>query len=212
MGKVKKYFRLPLFVMILSILSVWLIIITKGEMPFLDQVTRDFVNIVSHSKLYVLARWITELGSRTFLISFTIMMGLFLWWLYNDWVPAFIFSSGTLFSHLLNVFIKTVVARERPRIYIAANAEGYSFPSGHAMISMVCYGLLMYFLQKRLSTQKSIILIQVIFSLLIFSIGISRYIINVHYLTDVLFGFALGYVLLISFIFGYKWIEGRNKF
>src|SRR5699024_3922258 len=81
---------------------------------------------------------------------FTIVMGIFLWWLYDDWFPSFIFSGGTLMSYLLNEMIKLIVVRERPSMNVDAHAIGYSFPSGHAMISMVCYGLFIYFLRKKL--------------------------------------------------------------
>lgn len=209
MNKLKVFF---LFLITLTMLLLWSATIMKGEMPYIDQWTRGFVYSVSTSKLYVFARWVTELGSSTFLIPFTVVIGVFLWWFDRDWLASLIFSGGTLISYLLNMFIKMIVARERPRIDISASAEGYSFPSGHAMISIVCYGLLMYFLQKKLSTRKSVLIVQISFAFIIFMIGMSRYVINVHYLTDVLFGFACGYLLLISFIYIYKRIERRKDF
>src|SRR5690625_1691475 len=206
----KKYLKFFLLIIVFFIVSIWVITIIQGKMPYTDQWTRRFVESLAHSKLYIYARWITELGSYTFLIPFTIVMGILLWRIYCDWFPAFIFSGGTLMSHLLNVFVKNLVTRGRLSIFIEAHAIGYSFPSGHAMISIVCYGLLIYFLQKKLTNRKHIILMQIGFSLLIFLIGMSRYIINVHYLTDVLSGFGFGYVLLMCFIYIFERIQHLN--
>src|SRR5690625_7983879 len=107
---------------------------------------------------------------------------------------------GTLGSHVFNLFVKQLRARERPRIYVEANAEGFSFPSGHSMIPMVCYGLVMYFIVKKIPSMKIAMIVKIGFSLLIFLIGISRYLINVHYLTYVLTGFMVVYLLLFIVI------------
>nr|WP_280922962.1 phosphatase PAP2 family protein [Virgibacillus litoralis] len=121
-----------------------------------------------------------------------------------------VFGVGTLTSHGLNILIKRLVERERPSILVAANAEGYSFPSGHAMISMVCYGLLAYFITKNLKSAKATFAVQFLFALLIFLIGISRYMINVHYLTDVLAGFIFGFIFLVGLIYLYELIRNRR--
>jgi len=212
MNKIKTYIYFSLVAIIFMILSIWLIKIFNGEMPYVDQWTRSFVHTIAESQLYEFAYWVTKLGSQTFLIPFTIVMGIFLWWLYDDWFPSFIFSGGTLMSYLLNEMIKLIVVRERPSMNVDAHAIGYSFPSGHAMISMVCYGLFIYFLRKKLSSKKINDILLICFSSLIFLIGMSRYIINVHYLTDVFSGFTIGFLLFICFIYLYEWIEEHHRF
>jgi len=207
MRKVRVPSLLFILAIFLGILSFWINTIVSGNMPFVDQWTREFVSFIAHSRLYNFALLVTELGSSYFLIPFTMIMGILLLLLYRDWLPALVFSGGTLISHLLNQFLKVVVARERPSINIEANAEGYSFPSGHAMISLVCYGLLLYFLEQKLVTKKVIFSVRIFFYTLIIFIGLSRYIINVHYLTDVITGFIAGYMLLICFIYAFNWIQ-----
>src|SRR5690625_8012273 len=98
-------------------------------------------------------------------------MSLFLWYLFRDWLAGFLFAGGTLGSHLLNTLIKGLVERERPRILLEANAEGYSFPSGHAMTSLVCYGLFVYFIVKKSTSQKAVLSIKIAFALLVILIG-----------------------------------------
>lgn len=200
----RSYLLLLFSIFVFGLLINWVIKIVKGAVPYTDQWTKEFVEAMADSHVYTIARWITELGSASFLVPFTIIIGLLLWWTFRDFLPALLFSGGALASHLANVIIKELVARERPRIFIEANAEGYSFPSGHAMLSMVCYGLLAYFMTQIITSKKAKLGIKVIFGVLIFLIGVSRVIINVHYLTDVIIGFVLGFLCLIGLIYTYK--------
>ncbi len=128
--------------------GIWIVRIISGQQLYMDQLTRAYVEELAGTNTYTIFRWITELGSGTFLIPFVVIMSMVLWRLFRDWLPAVVFGLGTLSSYGLNILIKQLVERERPSIFIAANAEGYSFPSGHAMIPMVCYGFLAYLLGK----------------------------------------------------------------
>ncbi len=210
MNKKQSYIYLFLLAFIFILITDWIVTIMKGEIPYVDRWTRNFVELVADSNTYTFARWITELGSKSFLIPFTIVMGLILIVLFRDWLPALLFASGTLISYLLNMLIKVLVGRERPSIFIEANAEGFSFPSGHSMITMVCYGFLMYLFAKKVSSTPIKIMIQASFSLLIFLIGISRYIINVHFLTDIIAGFTFGFMILLSLISLYEYVDKRR--
>lgn len=200
-----------LLVLVLFTIGTWVAKIINGELPYVDQWTRALVERFDDTYVYTIFRWVTELGSQSFLIPFIIIMAFILWLLFRNYLPALIFAGGTLMSHLLNVLIKNIVARERPSISIAANAEGHSFPSGHAMLSMVCYGLLVYFLSKKVSSTKRVFVIQLFFALLIFLIGLSRFFINVHYLTDIMAGFFIGYLCLIGLVYLYEFIQKRQN-
>ncbi|WP_246206722.1 phosphatase PAP2 family protein [Virgibacillus ihumii] len=204
-----------LFVILFSIMAVitgtWIVKLVNGYVLYVDQWTRELVSELAGSYVFTIFRWITELGSGTFLTPFTIIMSIVLWRLYHDWLVAVIFGLGTLSSHGLNVLIKILVERDRPSIFAAADAEGYSFPSGHAMMSTVCYGLLSYFLAKKIENNTASAIMYVGFLLLIFLIGISRYIINVHYLTDVLGGFFFGSLCLCALVLIYKAVQKKRS-
>jgi len=203
----RNYFVLFLLMALLLAIGIWVFRIISGKVLYVDQLTRDFVEKLDDTAVFTFFRWVTELGAGTFLTPFTILMALVLWFLFRDWLPALVFALGTLSSHGLNILIKHLVERERPSIFVAANAEGFSFPSGHAMIPMVCYGLLAYFLAKKLTSSRAVLIAQISLALLVFMIGISRYIINVHYLTDVLAGFIFGFIYLIGLIYLYEWLQ-----
>ena len=45
---------------------------------------------------------------------------------------------------LLNILLKNIVQRPRPTDYRLIEEAGYSFPSGHSMISMAFYGFIIF--------------------------------------------------------------------
>src|SRR5690625_3804642 len=104
MNKNQFYIYFSLLIFTLIVISNWIITIIKGEIPYVDQWTRDLVESVSGSTIYTMARWITELGSEAFLVPFTVIMGLILLVMFRDWLPALLFAGGTLMSHLLNMW------------------------------------------------------------------------------------------------------------
>src|SRR5690625_3141963 len=185
----------------------WIVRIKNGEMPRFDIWTRPYVETVAETKVYTLFRWITELGSFHFVFPLTIIGLILFWIIFRDYVPAAIFGLGVLCTHLLNKLIKELVARERPSISVLLNAEGYSFPSGHSMVTIVCYGLLAYLIGLTLSSKRSKLILYIIFGSIIFLIGFSRYILNVHYLTDIISGFLIGSIVLYFFIYLYQKIN-----
>ena len=54
-----------------------------------------------------------------------------------------VYPMGILITHLVNKGIKEIVKRERPSLNEALDALGYSFPSGHAMLSIMTFDFLL---------------------------------------------------------------------
>src|SRR5699024_8804379 len=77
------------------------------------------------------------------------------------------------------------------------------------MISLVCYGLFTYFITEKISSKKLKLCVNLASAILIFMIGMSRFIINVHYLTDVLTGFMFGLIMLMVIIYIHKYVVHR---
>ncbi|HLO51104.1 MAG TPA: phosphatase PAP2 family protein [Kamptonema sp.] len=99
----------------------------------------------------------------------------------------------------LNTLLKQLFARDRPQLWErVVDVRFYSFPSGHAMISMVIYGLLGYFLISRFPRWRW--LIATLTVLLVTAIGFSRLYLGVHWPTDVIAGYTAGMVWLIACI------------
>ncbi|HUU40287.1 MAG TPA: bifunctional DedA family/phosphatase PAP2 family protein, partial [Desulfatiglandales bacterium] len=134
---------------------------------------------------------ITSLGG-IYTISITIGI-IFAYLLHRkDWWNLFSLFLVAGLGQILLVLLKFFFHRPRP-IQQLAMAHGYSFPSGHAFTAMIVYGFLIYITWKLI---KSEVLRFVIFSLsaiVIILVGISRIYLNVHWLTDVLGGYAAGF-------------------
>ncbi len=105
--------------------------------------------------------------------------------------------SNLVIITLLNQLLKRVFRRLRP-INGIISEFGYSFPSGHSMVSMAFYGFLIYLLYKSNFKYKNIFIGLLI--VLILLIGISRIYLGVHYPTDVFGGFLLSISYLLLFI------------
>lgn len=112
----------------------------------------------------------------------------------------------------LNVWLKQLFSRPRPMLWERLVDVGqYSFPSGHAMVSMVIYGFIGYLLATRFARHRVWIVSLTV--LLILAIGFSRMYLGVHWPTDVAAGYAAGLVWLIACIFSLKiWRKHRSKY
>ncbi|RAM49488.1 MAG: phosphoesterase [Hapalosiphonaceae cyanobacterium JJU2] len=95
----------------------------------------------------------------------------------------------------LNIFLKELFCRARPALWDhLVNVGHYSFPSGHAMVSMVIYGFIGYTLAKQFPQHQRLIFAST--AGLISAIGLTRLYLGVHWPTDVLVGYAVGLVWL----------------
>ncbi|MCX7596451.1 MAG: phosphatase PAP2 family protein [Fischerella sp.] len=99
----------------------------------------------------------------------------------------------------LNILLKELFCRKRPALWnYIVNVRHYSFPSGHAMVSIVIYGFLSYLLAKQFPRYRKPIL--ALTAILIVAIGFSRLYLGVHWPADVVAGYAAGLVWLTACI------------
>lgn len=104
---------------------------------------------------------------------------------------------------LLDVALKAVFHRTRPTWDVPLlTPRGWSFPSGHAMGSVVAYGMLTYLLVRDPKGSPPRIAIVAGAVTLVLLIGLSRMYLGVHYLSDVIGGYAAGTVWLAACITG----------
>ena len=144
-----------------------------------------------------IAKFISNFAGKYWLIGFSI--GLFII-LKNKIISVFILLNLG-FSALLNFIIKNIIQRPRPPIeYRLAEESGYSFPSGHAMVSMAYYGVLIYLIYKNIKNKYLKTLLILLLSIIIITIGISRIYLRVHYTSDVIAGYLLAISYLIIYI------------
>lgn len=107
----------------------------------------------------------------------------------------------------INVLMKELFRRPRPLDPLLAEASGLSFPSGHAMLAVSFYGLLIYLVWRNIKNQFLRLGLTISLIVLIFLIGFSRIYLRVHYASDVLAGFAVGGMWVIISITLLRQIE-----
>jgi membrane-associated phospholipid phosphatase len=95
--------------------------------------------------------------------------------------------------------LKLFFAKPRPQLWTPLVVEpSYSFPSGHALGSVVVYGFLAFLLASRYPNYRRVI--YPIAIVMMGAIGLSRLFLGVHYPTDVIAGYAVGLLWLITCI------------
>ncbi|MDQ6737930.1 MAG: phosphatase PAP2 family protein [Gemmatimonadota bacterium] len=135
---------------------------------------------------------LTALGTGTVVIMMTVVAGMFLA-LTGQRRPAILLVAATIGGMALNLVLKLHYHRPRPHIFAwATNVVSSSFPSGHAMNSVIVYGTIAY-LAARLSPSWWLrALTQLIAILVIVGICTSRVYLGVHYPSDVVGGAIIG--------------------
>lgn len=149
-----------------------------------------------------IAKFITNFGGAIFLIVLTIALIILI---KNKKIGLSIFSNLVIVT-ILNQSLKRILQRPRPTEYRIIEETGYSFPSGHSMVSMAFYGYLIYLIYKYVKNKYIKWISIVLLSILICAIGISRIYLGVHYTSDVLGGFFISISYLIIYI------SATNKF
>ena len=143
-----------------------------------------------------IAKFITNLGGAIFLIVLTVLLFILI---KNKKIGASILGNLVIVT-ALNQLLKFILHRPRPTKYRIIEAIGYSFPSGHSMVSMAFYGYLMYLAYKYIKNKYLKWTIIIVLSLLICLIGTSRIYLGVHYTSDVLGGFLISISYLVIYI------------
>lgn len=139
-----------------------------------------------------LFRGITWLGNFTTLLVVTLLaIGIFL--RRRERTDAVFVGLAFLGAQVLSSGMKLGFRRERPFFSDPlATERTYSFPSGHALVSLAVYGSIALVLARRLPTRGERVLLLAGAGILVLAIGFSRLYLGVHFLSDVLAGYAAG--------------------
>lgn len=139
----------------------------------------------------------TQIGGPIGLAILTLGVSALLWTRRHRGLAAYVVVCGAM-GGLLNLGLKAMFARARPDLAEALRqAHGYSFPSGHAMGSMMLLGAFAYVLARtkgpwRLRSATIALLIASIVA-----VGLSRVYLGVHWISDIAAGYAAGFVWLV---------------
>ncbi len=196
----KRVFLFSSFFIVLSILVMMELTMTLDNgfyQFFVSHQTQTTVNI---------AKILSFFGSTKGLIAVCLV----LIFLLPDNKKRFYSLLSLLLSGILIILTKNIFTRTRPLIGQQLLSD-YSFPSGHTFGATVFYGLLLYYVSSsKLDKQKKTIL-SIFLSLFVVAIAMSRIVLGVHYVTDILGGFFLGVVVLSFLIYLYEKDKRKEK-
>ena len=159
---------------------------------------------------------ITDLGSPVTLMAVGVIVAV-VYGRRRQWLSLATWIVALGGGELLNLLLKAIVVRPRPVFahpWLLARTS--SFPSCHAMLSLIAYGMLGYFALLRLRSWRMRTAVVCGVMLLVLLIGFSRLYLGVHYFSDVIAGFAAGGVWLSTCITGMELVRrgdlgGRNQ-
>lgn len=186
----------------ISCILIFLVIaifVVKKDSLYIDRLGYNFVSSFISDFRTPIVRFITYLGGAQLVIPlFAIVLIVFV--CMGRKRDTLLLGLCLFFQTLLNYILKHIFRRTRPSVLRLIKQGGYSFPSGHTMISSAFYGYLMYIVYKNVKNKYLKWGLIIFLSILVFMIGCSRIYLGVHYTSDVLAGFFISIAYLIIFI------------
>lgn len=143
-----------------------------------------------------------NLGEIKFIIVATVIMLLYIAIFKKDFRGVLFVLLTVGVGNGLNQLLKRIFARPRPEI--EDQLSSFSFPSGHAQISVLFFLTLAYLISIWLKNKKWKFTTYGLMLVLIFLIGLSRIAEGRHYATDVLAGWSIGYTWFIICVLWYE--------
>ncbi|RSL33993.1 phosphatase PAP2 family protein [Salibacterium salarium] len=186
--------------------------VLEEEKFIIDRHGAAFINSIQAPWLSQTMGWITELGSVTWLVTASLLVCVLIFFVYKRrmWRILY-FATAMIGISVLTKLLKLTFERRRPDLLEEFDGTGFSFPSGHSTGPIVFYGFLIYLVAKSQWSSWIKWILSGVLSTLVLLIGFSRVYLSVHYVTDVLAGFALGLSWLLICILVLEYTLWRRK-
>lgn len=167
------------------------------EMPWLTPVMKAF----------------TWIGSMYFVVPFTLIAFILLFFIYQKRHLAFLVVTVMAGTILLNRLLKDYFNRERPEIHRIMDVTGFSFPSNHAMMALSLYTIIAYIVWRKVKSTRNRVFLVLFTAFMISIISISRIYLGVHYPSDIVGGLAASglWVIIVIVIYGIFQNRRENK-
>jgi len=192
-NKTTYYWLLAASLLLLAVI-IYIVFITGNTT--LDEEVFGFIGPHRTAGRTSLMKSVSLLANHNFLIPANMLFIIYFVTRKNKW-GAITVATVALSSLALMSLLKNVIGRHRPAEPLVQGITNYSFPSGHAFMGVVFYGLLIGWAATVINNKWQRRIVISFFIALLLLIGFSRIYLRVHYTTDVLAGFSIGITWLL---------------
>ncbi len=163
-------------------------LLARGTARF-DSSVRGLIHEYASPPVTAVFRFVTNLGDWPVIMAGTLALFFFFWYRRDRDHVRLLLATMTG-AGILDGVLKLAFHRLRPDPFFGAKPTTYSFPSGHALISLCFYGLIAGMLSFQLEKRWQRVLVWCAAVLIIGLVGISRIYLGVHWPSDVLAGYS----------------------
>jgi undecaprenyl-diphosphatase len=183
---------------VLALFAVLADEVREGATQGFDDAVRMTVYGVASPRATAVLHAVTQLGSPLFLLPMTIVCSLT--FLHQRRIRGAVLLTVTMLGvTLLNWILKAIFQRPRPLPFFGLTMPtSSSFPSGHSLASFCFYGALAALLTARLRSPVLRAVVWALAAVIIVSVGFSRLYLGVHYPSDIVAGYATGFVWVLT--------------
>jgi len=163
--------------------------LARGQTIGFDLPVRAAIHAWAFPALTAGMRLITMLGSEYFLVPLAVIL-VWRWEKRGERKAAYLLVAGSLSAEVAAQLLKALIHRPRPEVFFGlVPTETYSFPSGHAFVPAVYFGILAGILAAGARWRAAVVVMAAF-------LGFSRVYLGYHYPSDVVAGWALAVVWL----------------
>jgi undecaprenyl-diphosphatase len=186
--------------------------VLAGETRRFDEAVLRWMNAQGSSALDRVAVEVTALG-ESLVVWVVGLAAAALFWAQRERASALVLLGAIAGGSVLSPLLKSLYDRPRPQVFVwkVEHAAWSSFPSGHALLAMVGYATLAYLIVELEISAALRRLVVGGAALVVVLVGLSRMYLGVHYPTDVLAGYAAGFVWAYSCAACAAIVRGRGE-
>jgi membrane protein DedA with SNARE-associated domain/membrane-associated phospholipid phosphatase len=167
-------------------------VLTNDPLVRFDAAVADALHGTATPALTAFFSVIATLGSKEAVALLCLFVAVVLGWR-RQWLLLGTWLTTVAGGVLVNEFLKELFVRPRPVLeYPLLLEASYGFPNGHAMVTLIVYGMLAYLIVRILKVWRARMITVFGAALLVLLIGFSQLYLGVHYFSDVVAGFASG--------------------
>ena len=204
------------FALLLFVILGYVVKFYPEQLKTLDSSVQTAIRGDLPETLTLLFRAITHLIDIPVIISWVLIVA-FIFYRKQWKMESYLMLGNLALAGILIVTFKNIYQRPRPEILHLVEEKGFSFPSGHSLAVTIMVGTLIVILSQRIKNTVWRKIVQILLSLYIFSVLVSRIYLGVHYPSDVIASLCVGLgVLFMEFPFydklRFQWrFKGKQK-